>query len=265
MIANIRKINYTNNYEVIKNSNFIDDIYISFKVEQVPINLNPLDYWRFKRTIKCNIAGNIVGFFKAANYLVFLYTKQKFLRDQKPVLLDKMKFLKSLIKDTITSEIWIINDKHFLCIGIIEGAPIFIRSFTSVHDINDNIQIMITSLSSFFIAQSIRFFNCNPNDFNCCNLNVFQYSEEFMYTAMDGQGSLEDYLKNRKINNTFDYKTALYGSINLGGFILSIIIIIVQYKLNKVINNIKQELVSINYTDLPKERHYEAIKKLQNV
>ena len=241
---------------------FIKDNQVIFKIEEIPTSLNLLDYWQFKNTIKKSIIGTTLKSFRVVNYLVFLYTVDRSAKYKKILLTSKIDFLRTIIKDEITSELWILNDKGFLCIGIVMGVPFFIRSFSSVYEVNDNLELMIDSLDVFYTTQSVRFFNCSQNDIQVKGLNISEYSEGFMVDQMGGQTSVEQYVKSAPSSGVLNFATAKTGLIIVLSYVLAGISYHMKYTLLNRAHGLQSELASLVYKDIPDIRHYTSIMKL---
>lgn len=244
---------------------FIEDSDLLFKIEKIPAGLNLIDYIRFKNTINSTIIGTSIAVFKVVNHLVFLYTHLKNINIKNVLLLKKINFLKQFIKGSITSEIWVINDKRFLCIGIIKGAPIFVRYFNSFYEVSENINMMLTSVDQFQTVESVRFFNTSKNDLDIKRLNIFEYSESLLSEKMNSGTSIEEYVKfhfhNTNLPNKENTFFSLLFLINMGIFF-----VLLHFK-NILQNNIIQkqiELSQIDYKNIPSQKHYFEIQKLKN-
>ena len=252
-----------NNKFIIDSNSFIMDEDLRFQVEKIPSGLNPLDLIRFKNLSTSSINGNIIKVFTLKEYLVYLYTPLQ--NKAKALLLSKIDFLQSIVSESIHCELWIIYDTNYLCVGIFNSVPIFIKSFKSIAEINDHMHMMTENMNQYTMIQNIRFFCCNSEHFTKNNANIFEYSEQFMSEIMSGQLSINEYCKElqqqRKIQNTQN----IWSIIIMG---ITILICGILFYVSEVINN--KTRLTIEHINsfkrkgiLPSEAHYKCIKEIE--
>ena len=234
---------------------------VMFKIEEVPAGINLLEKIKFKRTLRKTINGHILAQFDIKEYLICLYTLDKDNASQINFI-KKINFLRSLIQGTILNELWVVHDRYFMCIGILLGAPIFIRNFDSVRDTDDNLSLMIRGINSFGVANNIRFFACVASDFADQGLSIFEYSDLFMTSAMNGHTSLTQFVQSRNENPSISakniYKVALPVALCLFGFGC----LLLDRYFSAMIESIQKDLLKFNASQIPTKEHHGAIMKI---
>lgn len=256
---------HKNNSRFIINCNsVIADEDLRFQIEKIPPGLNFLDLIKFKNLSTSSINGNIVKVFTLKDHLIYLYTLANSKPGEKVLLLEKLEFLKSIISEKIECELWIVKDANYLCIGMFNAVPVFIKTFNSIFEINDHMQMMSESMNQYSIMQNIRFFCCNSNGFYKNNVNIFEYSEQFMLEIMQNHTSINEYCKDMQKQKIVKNKKNVVDSFVLGSVLLGcagVFYFTEEMNLKTKLQIERLNIVSNN--SLPSKNHYQQIKELE--
>jgi hypothetical protein len=111
----------------------------------------------------------------------------------------------------------------------------------------------------------VRFFNCSQDDIPVKGLNVAEYSEDFMVNRMDGQTSVEQYVKIIPINNKHLNITKLkITTLLVSVYLIAAISDQIKYTLTSKVEDLQNELASMSYKEIPDIPHYSALVRLLN-
>lgn len=259
----IRKVTDNCEYDTM----FIPDDEVCFHIERVPSGLNLIDMVRFRNTITSSMSGVILKLFNLSDYLVYLYSKNNSINKlANPILLLKLDFLKSISKAGNSSELWIINDHGYTCIGLLRGAPIFLKSFPSIYDANEHLEIMLANIGEYAHIQGIRFFGCTSEDFTIdADCALFEYSQIFMQNAMDGCQSVDEYCKQQCVEKSSGRRCDLVvGIIAMVMTLITGSCYLVSEKLFASTSITRENVLLMgSCKSIPSPAHYNALKELE--
>ena len=262
MEVKLDKIFHEINYFTVDaklNRFFIRDDEIYFHVEKIPVGLNFIDIIRFKSLICTSIDGFVATSYKVKEYLIFIYVKYAIKNKKSKVLLmEKVEFLKNTIHQQILSEIWIIKDTKYKCIGMYNNYPVFFMMFENSYDVNENLDAMIDNLNQYCRIDNIRFFGCKREDFIRNDINTIEYSEFFMSSLLENESSLDKYCEKNciirsRMNPANVALICFTAVVNVSSFIL-------YMQKGKLLQNCSEIETSIGKISRPiSKKHYEAI------
>lgn len=244
----------------------IDDEDLNFIVEEMPNNIGLIDKYRFKYTILRSINDYIVRSFFVGNFLVIVHTNIT-IRAKKvfSCFFVKINLLKKMLSYAHTSEIWVIKDKKYLCIGMYYGEPIFLRSFSDVYNADNNLPLIVKSMKGYSADDNTvcRFFCCLSDDFQNKTRNYYEYLDEQIMYHTNGQ-TIYEFCLNEMCSHSSAFikaKPWIVGTVALLSLLSSIC---AQQILNSYINQydessiILQDKTSITYKTYKQVELYDS-------
>ena len=246
-------------------SHFIEDNQLCIHVESIQVRLGYIDKIRFRRTIAKSINGQIKKVFEIRNHLIYLYVQNHTNKYARTLLLDKIEILKNIIKVSNVTDLWIIQDTNFLCIGLVQGAPVFWKSFEVIMDVVDNLDTLIQSINEYGPIETVRTFGMNHINFPAIPCQCYEYSTEFMAQNLNGSMSLNNYCKGLyQLAKSNTKRKAIYISITIILSIGAFFARMLKNNLQKEINDMREELAILNNNhEIPTIQHYHALMALE--
>lgn len=245
----------------------IENADVNFIVEELPPELNMLDYARFKRMYKNTISGHVISDYCASNYIVFAYT------DLVPtskkvccVLFETIALLKQLLISSTATEIWVIHDQSYTCVGMLDGRPIFIRIFNDIYTADMNLSMMLKSMHHYSTASCAQFrlFGCEVEDFEYQFQNVWECKAMVIENITGGihlrNFCINNFNQGSKISKYLTYPVYAYAFAALYVCLMIYFNNVMQVKMQRDLETIatlqKQGLISA--------QHYQKILDLKN-
>ena len=241
------------------------DCEIKFFIEEVPNGLGFVDKIRLKRMYQSSINGSIIKSYFINRYLVLAYTDAiNSHQVEHSLFFKKIEFLKKVFDNYLSSEIWILKEEKYNCIGMLDGYPIFVRSFDNVYDTEINLESIEKSMFQYSYSSNLQFrlFRCDVIDFNYNFQYVIEHKEDTLMRLTNGI-DLSNFCSQYKTNHLSTFKKQ--NIFLMISFIYLIIMFCISDNLNALNNEQIKTICFMKEIGVISDKQYKKICNLSIV